>query len=70
MGLFCSIAGILGTVMDNVGYQFSMAEVGSMIEPDGILNDFRGKPVTLVKACRATHPAMIAQATLNLSVPC
>ena len=44
-----------------IEYQFAMHR---------ILNDFRGKPVTFVKACRATHPAMIAQATLNLSVPC
>jgi len=26
-------------MMDNVGYQFSMAEVGSIVEPDGIADD-------------------------------
>jgi hypothetical protein len=39
MGLFCSIAGILITVMDNVGDQFSIAELGSIVEPDGIADD-------------------------------
>ena len=40
-----------GTAINSTSLDGLMDEVESMIEPDSILNDFRGKPVAFVMTC-------------------
>ncbi len=46
-------------------FDFTKAETESMVEPDGVTDNFRGKPVTLVAVVFGVHAAQSAKPELN-----
>jgi hypothetical protein len=46
-------------------FDFTKAEAESMVEPDGVTDNFRGKPVTLVAGSWLFHAAQSAKPELN-----
>ena len=46
-------------------FHLTEAEAESMVQPDGVTNNFRGKLVTLVVGCVGFHVAQSAKSQLN-----
>ena len=58
MGKFCPVVSILTGIVNRIRDEVSMAEIESMIEPNGVLNDFRRISVTLVHRGWSFHPTI------------
>jgi hypothetical protein len=46
-------------------FYLTKAEAGSMVEPDGVADDFGGKPVALIAEWLIFHAAQFAKENLN-----
>ncbi len=46
-------------------FDFKKTETKTMIQPDGVTDDFRGKTMTLVAGCLNFHAAQSAKSQLN-----
>jgi hypothetical protein len=46
-------------------FHFTEAQTKTMVQPDGVANNFRGKPVTVVAGCWLFHAAQSAKPELN-----